>query len=346
MELRLEAQSNQHAVAGDDWAYCERILPRVSRTFALNIARLEGDIYRAVLLGYLFFRIADTFEDTAFQDEGQKIAVLYDYAGVFKGNMGLDERLKAYEPLKFRWREESPEKDLIENGDRVLRSYFGLPPAYRQIIDPHIARTSEGMADFQRRKLESGSSLFQLRDIDELREYCYFVAGIVGEMLTKIFCRRESMLASRLVLERNQAQFGLALQVTNIVKDWLKDTQRGWCYIPASITEKYGIVLDRVTRLSLTQKKRVLNELMPVLLSSFNSTLSYIKAIPESERPIRMFCIIPFVLAYNTVRHVARMRGDKLSRSQVAALLARCESFAGSNELLERDYLEAYRKLA
>ena len=59
-------------VGKEDWEYCHKILPKVSRTFALNIAQLEGDTFKTVLLGYLLFRIADTLEDTVYQDEKEK----------------------------------------------------------------------------------------------------------------------------------------------------------------------------------------------------------------------------------------------------------------------------------
>ena len=238
-------QSDMWMDTKTDWKYCEEILPQVSRTFALNIAYLQGDVYKAVLLGYLLFRIADTFEDNIFQNEAQKIIVLHDYAEIFKGGRNLNERLELCESLKFRWVDKSPDKHLIENADRVLRCYFKLPDIYREIIDPHIARTSEGMATFQKRKLESNSKLFQLNDLEDLEEYCYYVAGIVGEMLTNIFCQQADIAASKPELEKHQTQFGMALQVINIVKDYHKDIERGWCYIPASITEKLGITFNK-----------------------------------------------------------------------------------------------------
>lgn len=327
-----------------DWEYCQEILPRVSRTFALNIVQLEGDIYKAVLLGYLFFRIADTFEDDAFQNEAQKIKALHNYAEVFRGNKTLRERLDLYQSLEFNCLAESPAKELIENGEKVLRYYFTLPNIYREIIDPHIARTSEGMAKFQKRKLQGNDKVFQLQNLAELEEYCYQVAGIVGEMLTRLFCLEKNISPLKSELEKYQAQFGLALQVTNIVKNYPEDLARGWCYIPASITEKYGIILDRKTPQPVVPKE-ILDELTPTILGYFDSTLKYIKFIPQSERPIRMFCIIAFVLAYNTLLHLIQMRGDKLSRAQVATLVAKCDSFAGSNDRLEKDYSGVYRQL-
>jgi len=345
MKTNVEMQPNLRAQTRMDWKYCEGILPQVSRTFALNITQLKGDIYRAVLLGYLFFRIADTFEDNVYQGEAEKIAALNDYSEIFSGDKDLDERSRLYESLRFRWEEKSPDKNLVENGDRVIRCYFELPHIYREIVDPHIARTAKGMARFQERKLESNSRVFQFQSTEDLEGYCYYVAGIVGEMLTMVFCQQEGVSGLKSELEKYQVEFGLALQFTNIVKDYQKDTQRGWCYIPASITGKYGIELEKMTGLSMGQQKGILRELTPTILGYFDSTLKYITAIPESERPVRMFCIIPFVLAYNTLLHITQMKGDKLPRARVATILAKCNSYARSSNLLQKDYSEVYHKL-
>ena len=44
--------------------YCRQVLPKVSRTFALNIGLLKGDLYWSVLISYLACRILDTVEDS------------------------------------------------------------------------------------------------------------------------------------------------------------------------------------------------------------------------------------------------------------------------------------------
>ena len=328
-----------------DWQYCEEMLPQVSRTFALNIGKLKGETYRAVLLGYLLFRIADTFEDNDYQTEEEKIQSLHELAKVFKNHRSLEERQRLYEPLKFRWREESPEKDLVENGDRVLRCYLELPRVYQEIMDPRVAQTAEGMAKFQKRKLEQGTGIFQLQDLEDLENYCFYVAGNVGIMLTQIFCLRESIFAVKSELEKRQVGFGLALQLTNIARDYFKDLKRGWCYIPASVTSKYQLRPEELENLSPEDRRSILRELAPRVVEHFDSTSKYIEVLPKEERDIRLFCLIPFVLAYNTLIQIAENRGNKLSRPQVAAILAKCELFARSNGRFKEDYLKARKKL-
>jgi farnesyl-diphosphate farnesyltransferase len=323
-----------------DWAYCRDILPKVSRTFALNIGKLEGDIFRAVLLGYLLFRIADTFEDTEHQDEGEKVKALHEYSEVFKGDKGLGQRLALYESLRFRWKEDSEEKNLVENGYRVLRCYFDIPEYYRRIIDPLVAETAEGMAGFQERKQGSPHKIFQLTDSNDLEDYCYYVAGVVGVMLTKIFCQREGIDRVRTQLEKFQVQFGIALQLINILKDYRGDIARGWCYIPMAITERYQIDLDNIGVLSHWQRRGVVQDMVHHIVPYLDSTLQYIKLLPLAEDSIRMFCVIPFTLGYRTLIEIVQMSGDKISREEVTRLMEKSHSYVESNTLLEEDYLK------
>ncbi len=327
------------------WKYCEEMLPKVSRTFALNIRELKGDTHRAVLLGYLFFRIADTFEDNMHQSEEEKVNTLNSYSDIFKGNKSLDERLGLYESLKFRWNEQSPDEELVENGDRVIRCYFDLPAVYRQIIDPHIVMTSEGMANFQQRKLASDSKIFQLQDVSDLENYCYYVAGVVGMMLTQLFCQHENISGLRPELERHQLDFGLALQLTNVLKDSQKDLEKGWCYLPTSVTEEHNVAPEELANITPEQNREMLEELLDVILSSYDSTLKYIETIPEEEHSVRMFCTIAFVLSYNTLLSIMNMKESKIPREQVDNILAQCNSFAASNKLLEEDYLKVVNQL-
>ncbi|GAB4406227.1 MAG: phytoene/squalene synthase family protein [Thermodesulfovibrionales bacterium] len=322
-----------------DWQYCKDILPKVSRTFALNIEQLEGEVFKTVLIGYLIFRIVDTFEDNDCRSESEKIADLKDLSMIFEGDKDLSERLRLYESLKFRWRENSHEKNLIENGQMVLRCYFDLPDTYRTIIDPLVVEAIGGMIKFKKLKIESRSKIYQIKDIRELRDYCYYVAGIVGVMLTKIFCQKDSIKDIKSELERYQIHFGLALQLVNIIKDYEKDIARGWCYIPSTITEKYRINLDDIMGLSVEQRQGMVKELSRHAATYLDSTLKYIELLPLKEKSIRMFCIIPFVLAYSTLVKINKMKGNKLSRKEVAYLLDRCNAYAISNSDLESDYL-------
>ena len=55
------------------------LLEKTSRTFALSIPVLPEPTRREVMIAYLLFRIADTFEDAAHWPPEERIAALADF---------------------------------------------------------------------------------------------------------------------------------------------------------------------------------------------------------------------------------------------------------------------------
>ena len=72
------------------------------------------------------------------------------------------------------------------------------------------------------------------RTFDELYEYCYRVASTVGLMCSEIFGYTKE--STRLYA----VNLGIALQLTNIVRDVRSDARRGRIYIPAEDFERFG----------------------------------------------------------------------------------------------------------
>src|SRR5699024_47477 len=96
------------------------------------------------------------------------------------------------------------------------------------------------MPHFQRNARLSG-----LRDMAEMDRYCYYVAGIAGEMLTEVFCDRSPEIRKqRPELARLQASFGQGLQMVNILKDIWDDHERGACWLPRDLFQQAGFNLD------------------------------------------------------------------------------------------------------
>src|SRR6476659_7719251 len=100
--------------------FCREILPAVSRTFALSIRLLPGDLGAAVRDAYLLCRIADTVEDAPGLNALEKASLLDALAVCFD-----DPALVA----KFTARAAGVTGDaahirLINNSDLVFTAYF------------------------------------------------------------------------------------------------------------------------------------------------------------------------------------------------------------------------------
>ena len=90
------------------------------------------------------------------------------------------------------------ERDLINNVSRVIAITDSLSLRQRQALLRCVKIMTRGMAEFQ-----ENAGLEGLSDLEHLDRYCYHVAGVVGEMLTELFCdyseeidaRREELFA-------------------------------------------------------------------------------------------------------------------------------------------------------
>jgi phytoene synthase len=68
----------------------------------------------------------------------------------------------------------------------------------------------------------------------DLREYCHSVAGTVGLMAAPVLGCRDSHALT------HAAELGVAMQLTNILRDVAEDAERGRVYLPVSELEAYG----------------------------------------------------------------------------------------------------------
>ncbi len=327
----------------DDWDYCEQALPKVSRTFALNICVLEGDLRNSILVAYLFCRIVDTVEDAAVLDSGVKVRLLHEFSKIIQDP---DHRASALTS----WIEDCRmvdgsvnDLDLLAHTDTVFRAFDSLPENHQAQIIPSVAEMARGMAFFQEKFDASGLTLLESKE--ELEEYCYFVAGLVGEMLCNLFFQALPNLspASKKIMKDTAVSFGLGLQMTNISKDMIVDRSRGWSYIPRSFIEDAGLTTDEFSEgadedKSLIVLSRVLNKTMGHLEDALKFTL----AIPSGATRIRLFCIWPLWMAAETVailhNNRALLKSDdpvKISRQTVRRIVRRTRLICFSDLLLK-----------
>jgi len=74
---------------------------------------------------------------------------------------------------------------------------------------------------------------------DDLWLYCYRVASVVGLISMQIIGYREGA-------EQYAIKLGIALQLTNILRDVGEDAQRGRVYLPREDLERFGLCADDI----------------------------------------------------------------------------------------------------
>ena len=282
-------------------------LDAVSRSFALCIPQLLPPFREQVALSYLLFRVLDTVEDAAFPDRQIQAQQFETFRRFFREKPSRDQ--------VDRFREAFPrsvsdgERMLLADTAELLEDAHDLPAPARAVIFDALDRMAQGMALYATRPQP-----LRLVDLEDVDRYCCVVAGIVGELLTRLWALGGGAPPSLLSAYR----FGLFLQKVNILKDQAEDEAAGRFLVP-----------DR-------------RELLASLRADADGALSYLVALPRSERGYRTFC------AWSLMLGAASLAADSLKpatpresrRAQTLALFGRTAELIEDDAALRRQFEE------
>ncbi len=337
-EFRRMSQSSTSRIAGEDArAYQERILPAVSRTFALTIPQLDPRLRTVISNAYLLCRIADTIEDERalpsdvkqqFHDRFTRVAASTEDPHSFARDLA---------PLLHGNTLEA-ERDLVAHTAAVIEVTDSFNLAQRESLARCIRTMCTGMPAFERNASTAG-----LANQREMDRYCYYVAGVVGQTLTDLFCEYSPDIADRReAMSELDVSFGQGLQMTNILKDFWEDRDRGVCWLPGDLFARAGVDLKALQRNHIpTAFGTAYGQLIGIAHSHLRNALKYTLLIPEREVGVRRFCLIALGLAMRTLGSIAA-RPDftsgaqvKVSRKVVKKIVIVSRLFAGYSRVLQ-----------
>jgi 15-cis-phytoene synthase len=159
--------------------------------------------------------------------------------------------------------EDDPVSALAQWREEVVRLYAGREPATAQgqHLAPFIAKYNLPRSGFE--DLIDGVAMdlqcHRYETFEELRQYCLRVASAVGLICVEIFGYRNLRTRDYAI------DLGIALQLTNIIRDVAPDLERGRLYIPMEDLHRFdcteddlraGIVTGNVRRLLAFQVER------------------------------------------------------------------------------------------
>ena len=243
------------------YAVCRGVARRAAKNFYYGFLVLPAEKRNALCAVYAFMRHADDISDDPSLDPQQKRERLVDWLGsanqVFEGKPTDDPVLMALADAQKR---------------------FNVPP---QLFEKLVQGTSMDL-DIP---ATEGAPAVVCNTFDDLKNYCYYVASIVGLVCIRIFG-----------YEDKKAEFlaedcGLAFQLTNIVRDVKEDAGMGRIYIPAEDLARFSLAPDQFSPASLQDAARA-QQLRPVLEYEADRARRYYESakwlmelIEEDSRP-------------------------------------------------------------
>lgn len=323
----------------DDVSWAFDILEDVSRTFAVPINMLDDPYSTRVGIGYLICRISDTVEDSPKLSIDQKNSLFKQYRYTLRERdaedfVSLARDLKPEDPA-----EEESHWELVVNADRVIRVFDDFDSDVSDIIEENAIEMTHGMQHFTNKY----DGNLRLQTIDELEEYCYYVAGTVGNMLADLEAEINDFPEDeRSTLRENAQGYGLLLQLVNIIKDVHDDYHsENNIYIPSKILSEHEVDQeDILLEENLEEVQDVMEDLIEHAENQTEQAREYLRGINRmSDRDLGSW-IIPYLLAVATLRELndnskdALMEGGvKIDRSEVYAVINTVQSEVNIDEL-------------
>jgi farnesyl-diphosphate farnesyltransferase len=333
------------------------VLAKTSRSFALSLRVLPRATRRAVALAYLFARAADTIADTKLLPSGERRRLLTGLRRLVKtappDAPELAERSLVLDEIRGRISGSSEvpeERALLESLPRAFVVWDEQPALERALTERVLATIVSGMDhDLERFPDEGNGTIRALETREELFDYCYRVAGCVGEFWTALHRARLSSLAGwneHRMLERAR-RFGRALQLTNVLRDVPRDLRHGRCYLPRSeLACAPEALLDPG---SFEKVRKLFGDLVDQADRDARSGWEYAVAVPVREPGLRLATALPLLLAHPTLGLLLRgnpldpEKTRKVPRRRVFELLAQAVVALPSNAALRRLLLRTAR---
>jgi farnesyl-diphosphate farnesyltransferase len=315
------------------------MLPAVSRTFALSIRLLPGDLGDAVREAYLLCRIADTVEDAPDVAPEAKAALLERLSAAFDDPAALRDFLDGARAISGN----RAHVRLAHRADLVFAAFGELPIGTQAHVRRWVQEMIGGMRTFVLRYPNG----IRIQSLDEYKEYCYYVAGTVGYLLTDLWHEHASSIGSarHLALRERCRAFAEALQTVNILKDVVRDAeQENSIYIPEELLREHGSGHASIlSRECAAETHAALGALVRLAWQDLDQATAYLLAIPRRAVSIRLFCALPLLFAYATLRDLTRKPGAivqrelvKISRAEVKAITVASVLSVLSNHALAR----------
>ncbi|HPY74817.1 MAG: squalene/phytoene synthase family protein [Planctomycetes bacterium] len=323
--------------------YCEDMLPLVSRTFAIGIEALDKPLTTQIGVGYLICRILDTLEDTNQADTNMRIQLL-ERAAIELCTSQRDSLLSAFNNNFPKDQYQGNDIDLLHGTHKVMEVYDTFPENIQDAIKECVRKMAQGMAKTIAR--EKNHKLQGLTDLPDLDQYCYYVAGTVGEFLTKAFADSRESITPKIQkqMQEREIDFALGLQLTNILKGILGDNERGVIYLPRTVLQKHNINIENFLQDSIDERyESMVHDMIQYILPYLDRSIEYTLLIPEQETDIRIFCTLPVLFALRTI-HLAQTKTMdlllgmplKITRKEVKELHIQADKAVDDNGALQK----------
>ena len=219
----------------DSYEFCRRLARRAAKNFYFSFAGLPRDRFDAMCALYAYMRICDDIGDDESVPLEDRRRALDWWQSTVQSVFESD--------TPFQQAPESPfSHETFEIGRQVLpamhdaRQRFSIP---MDCLTDVIAGVRMDLDD-STAALQQPTCRYET--FDELADYCYHVAGVVGRCCIHVWGFTDDRALDLAI------DCGLAFQLTNILRDIAEDANNGRIYLPAEDLRRFEYPVEAITQ--------------------------------------------------------------------------------------------------
>lgn len=196
------------------YAVCRSITRSQAKNFYYGFLVLPSRKRDALCAVYAFMRHADDISDAPSVSDGEK-------------RLKLEALMEAFHAVDSG----KPTDDPVLLALSHARQRYKIPV---HLLEKLVYGTMMDV-EFAPAESHSGDPVVIYRTFEELYQYCYHVASVVGLVCIKIFGYHDPQA------EKLAERCGIAFQLTNIIRDVKEDAGMGRIYLPAEDLKRHGL---------------------------------------------------------------------------------------------------------
>ncbi len=263
------------------YAYCRQISLHHAKTFYLASMFLHKKQQNPIFAIYALLRTVDDIVDMA---EDKLKAGLITSNEIAKMLDGWKSRLKDCYAGKV-------------NNDPIMMAWQDTLKSYSIPIELPLDLMDGVAMDIDFKPFET---------FDELYVYCYKVAAVVGLMTSEIFGYSDKQALEHAI------ELGIAMQLTNILRDVGEDVDRGRIYLPLEDLRRFNYSRE------VFMQKKINNNFINLMKFQIERARSYYQAsekgIPMLERQSRFAVCISSINYGNILSAIEKNNYDVFSK--------------------------------
>jgi phytoene synthase len=312
--------SNMDARTAAAYAFCRAIARREAKNFYWAFRVLPRHKSDAMCAVYAFMRRADDIAD----DESKPIEARREE---------MKSWLEAWRASRASAANPSSSNTTVDPVFLALihtQRRFNIPDS---LLEELVAGTA---MDLEPRT----SNLEPIRTcatFDDIYRYCYLVASVVGLVCIRIFGYTDARA------EKLAEETGVALQLTNILRDVKEDIERNRVYLPLDLLDEFGVSLDDLRALSagraIAERERAMLATLTIRAEKFY--LAAGKLTPLIDRDSRAALWVLVTIYHRLLARIAARKmevfGERiaLSTAEKLAVLLRGATMTAWNRIVE-----------